>query len=93
MFKVNANSATHDNSISNATRIQKFYYDKASRTIVAFGTDGHKRYCRIDNFEDINDARKLYQDIKDYFKNRTPIHFVARGNNSANNWFFKVKEF
>lgn len=90
-FNVNPNSATFTNSVSDETRIQKFYYHKASETIIVFDTEGRKRLCRVKNFDNVNDARELWKDIKAAFLLGDTVRFIARGNNSANDWFFQIE--
>ena len=84
-------SPLEDDRLSGEVRINFLEYDEPTRTIVAIGTDGRKRQCRIDNFENTEVLRELTRKLQLAYDENQLVQFIAAGGNSPDIWFYDIR--
>lgn len=84
-------SPLQNDRLSGEVRINFLEYDEPTRTIIAIGSDGRKRQCRIDNFEDTEVLRELTRKLQLAYDTNQLVQFVSAGGNSPDIWFYDIK--
>ena len=90
MFVVNHLSSFYEDSISEATVVKQLVWERRTRCVVAICSDFYQRKCKVDNFIDKEDAKKLVDQLRYAVLGKYPVYFIAKGNNSPNTWFYDI---
>lgn len=83
------NNANYSN-VSAPVVLESIAWHESTKTILAMCSDGNIRRCRTEHFTDREEIVALVASLREAVKSKTPISFRARGNNSANKWFYAV---
>jgi hypothetical protein len=75
---------------SDVTQIRTLEFNEETRTIEVMCTDGRKRQCRIDRFNNDKLLQQLTQDLQVAYDTEADVVFVAAGGNDPNVWFYTI---
>jgi hypothetical protein len=83
-----ANNTYHN--VSTPVVIESIAWHESTKTILAMCSDGNVRRCRTDRFTDVEEIKALVAHLRAAVKSGEPVSFKAKGNNSANKWFYAL---
>lgn len=89
-FRVRAQNA--EDKVSDVVTLIAIHFNKDTRQILAFCSDGKTRKCNIDRLPNIETARALFGLLQTVGKKQTKIRFKAAGNFSPDTWFYTVEQ-